>query len=587
MDMPTPSEVAAVLQELDVPKPLRGQFFMGFQVEWEHAHTVDYDLLTVGKIVLDHLEEDPKYYTKLRKIHKEARKNPMRQPEDREGFRFAVIEHEKPDGAFKGRIILAAYDTEGQMLAWIGALPARTKPYNDLLGLHEWNMEPQDKAWEVGQSHAWEDGWGPLMYEALVVFLAQKGYSGWLLNDPNCTSREARAVWKKFSEREDVDFIELPTEKDHPPRFAIRARPELLARREKLVKKPDTDRIRKRLVKLFLRDADESGIYDDTAIVPRKNPFIPKTQFYGKSARYKEQEGGFHVADEESYAIPYAQQKWETSPFRSFGSRLKFGAVEFPVILKLDVTGIPMLADIDARRAAVVISQTYGHDYEYFESNAEALSEESNTPNIAVGDNALNTLFSEFSITSPPVGIQRLYSMNLGQGAYEKIVAIGERLRFDDDLPLSDNEEALLVEAFGQARIMVPVSDARLLEVRYMSPYFPTVVEESQFEEPDDEDEYEYRARNEAVLKALEEGYNFVEVDNPNQNPYTQLAWRRTSEEVPMGFEVPKAKKVMYHGTSLSNLLRAAPWLASKLAPPPRPQKGGIRGLVRAMKKEK
>jgi len=574
MDMPTPSEVAAVLQELDVPKPLRGQFFMGFQVEWEHAHTVDYDLLTVGKIVLDHLEEDPKYYTKLRKIHKEARKNPMRQPEDREGFRFAVIEHEKPDGAFKGRIILAAYDIEGRMLAWIGALPARTKPYNELLGLREWNMEPQDKAWEVGQTHAWEDGWGPLMYEALVVFLAQKGYSGWLLNDPHCTSREARAVWKKFSEREDVDFIELPAEKDHHPRFAIRARPELLARREKLVKKPDTDRIRKRLVKLFLRDADESGIYDDTAIVPRKNPFVPKTQFYGKSARYKEQEGGFHVADEESYAIPYAQQKWETGPF---------GNVDFPVIIKIDATGIPMLADIDARRVAVVIFQTYEYDYEYFESSADELAEEPNTPSIAVGDSSLNTLFSEFSITSTPVGIQRLYSMNLGQGAYEKIVAIGERLRFDDDLPLSDSEEALLVEAFGQARIMVPVSDARLLEVRYMSPYFSTVVEESQFEEPDDEDgEEDYY-----VLRALEEGYNFVEVDNPNQDPYTQLAWVRTAQEVPMGFELPKAKKVMYHGTSLSNLLRAAPWLASKLAPPPMPQKGGIRGLVRAMKKEK
>jgi len=50
---------------------------MGFEVEWEHAHTVDYDLLTVGKIVLDHLKEDPRYYTKLRKVHRE---NPMPRP---------------------------------------------------------------------------------------------------------------------------------------------------------------------------------------------------------------------------------------------------------------------------------------------------------------------------------------------------------------------------------------------------------------------------------------------------------------------------------------------------------------------------
>jgi len=568
MDMPTPSEVAAVLQELDVPKPLRGQFFMGFQVEWEHAHTVDYDLLTVGKIVLDHLEENPKYYTKLRKIHRE---NPMRQPEDREGFRFAVIEHERPDGAFKGRIILAAYDDAGRMLAWIGAVPARTKPYNEMLGLHEWNIEPQDKAWEVGQTHAWEDGWGPLMYEALIVFLVQKGYSGWLLNDPHCTSREARAVWQKFSQREDVDFIELPA-RDHHPRFAIRARPELLARREKLVKKPDTDRIRKRLVKAFLKSADETGVYDTTI---RQNPFLPKVDFYGQSSRFKEWEGGFHVADTLETAVPYAQQKWKTGPF---------GERDFPVIVELDVTGFPILADIDARRAALGLFRdaVTGVDNLFeFLDRVEQIAEIPRTPeDFQVGDNADSALFSCFSISNNPVAAARVLGADFTEQDFALFYQIGEKLlREGEEAPLSREEDEFLVAVFGQARFMVPITDARILRVLYMAPYFPTVVFEEQFDE-------EAYGGDAAVLEAADEGYNFVEIDYPEQSPSTSIAWQRPVEDLPMGFEAPVPKRTMYHGTSLSNLLRAAPWLSSKLAPPPSPQKGGIRGLVRAMRKK-
>lgn len=72
---PTASDVAHVAQELRVPKKLAAQFFMGFEVEWEHAHTVHYDPYVVGEIVLDHLAEDPRYYTKLALIHRE---NPAR-----------------------------------------------------------------------------------------------------------------------------------------------------------------------------------------------------------------------------------------------------------------------------------------------------------------------------------------------------------------------------------------------------------------------------------------------------------------------------------------------------------------------------
>lgn len=69
---PTLAEVSPVVAALEVPKHLRAEFLKGFGVEWEHAHTVGYDLMLVGGIVLDHLAEDPHYYRKLQR----ARLNP-------------------------------------------------------------------------------------------------------------------------------------------------------------------------------------------------------------------------------------------------------------------------------------------------------------------------------------------------------------------------------------------------------------------------------------------------------------------------------------------------------------------------------
>lgn len=73
-EMPSAAEVVSIMKRMKVPRPFHTEFLKGYEVEWEHAHTVDYDLLTVGKIVLDHLEEDPKYYTHLAQVHRE---NPL------------------------------------------------------------------------------------------------------------------------------------------------------------------------------------------------------------------------------------------------------------------------------------------------------------------------------------------------------------------------------------------------------------------------------------------------------------------------------------------------------------------------------
>lgn len=46
------------------------EFKMGMKEEMEHAKTVDHDKETIKKIVLDHLREDPKYYSKLGTVMK-------------------------------------------------------------------------------------------------------------------------------------------------------------------------------------------------------------------------------------------------------------------------------------------------------------------------------------------------------------------------------------------------------------------------------------------------------------------------------------------------------------------------------------
>lgn len=61
------SEEDSLLKKLGDPKVDLNQFAVGLKVESEHKKTVGGDMVTVAKIVLDHLAEDPKYYDKLTK----------------------------------------------------------------------------------------------------------------------------------------------------------------------------------------------------------------------------------------------------------------------------------------------------------------------------------------------------------------------------------------------------------------------------------------------------------------------------------------------------------------------------------------
>ena len=51
------------------------QLKQGIEVEMEHAGTVGYDMDTIARIALDHLKEDPTYYTKLQEMEEEFKLN--------------------------------------------------------------------------------------------------------------------------------------------------------------------------------------------------------------------------------------------------------------------------------------------------------------------------------------------------------------------------------------------------------------------------------------------------------------------------------------------------------------------------------
>lgn len=53
---------------VDWKKYNKEQFQVGLGVEMEHSETVGNDMKIVTNIVLDHLDEDPMYYTKLKSI---------------------------------------------------------------------------------------------------------------------------------------------------------------------------------------------------------------------------------------------------------------------------------------------------------------------------------------------------------------------------------------------------------------------------------------------------------------------------------------------------------------------------------------
>jgi hypothetical protein len=136
----------------------------------------------------------------------------------------------------------------------------------------------------------------------------------------------------------------------------------------------------------------------------------------------------------------------------------------------------------------------------------------------------------------------------------EEIVSIVHEILEGDISP------SLVADIFGQRRYEEDVSDRRLVEVYFMKPFWPWVMDDYQTEE-------------EAFDKLDEVGFNVLgleEVYSYSLNPTFTKVWDRSKiplkEEQQLvfdGFLKPHLSptQIQYHGTSYKNLISAAPWI--------------------------
>jgi len=289
------------------------------------------------------------------------------------------------------------------------------------------------------------------------------------------------------------------------------------------------------------------------------NDFLARPErFSGTPAGLRHQLPGFHTARIMDTAVTYAQLKVDDSRTDDEGIE------EWPVIIGVDMSGLKPLPDIDGVRMAQeaaeiaknVINEfkqsqgrTWGRkreslveelqdEYEYGESDSD------DTPRH--GDSVLRELFKQSAshIEKDPRGalIDRANSKT-DPDAWLKGVAKG-KITTADILAMS-----------GQFRYEQNVPSSRIVEVWYMQPFWPELFDIY-------EDGCEKRV---AELEA--KGWNVVDLDSAYSNSISESTTSVWSSG-------KKPKRLEYHGTSLNNLISAAPEILMKLPKPPPPFEG-------------
>lgn len=315
----------------------------------------------------------------------------------------------------------------------------------------------------------------------------------------------------------------------------------------------------------------------------RKNPFHAFAKFKGRAARLRAWEGGFHTALHRDLTIPYAQMKWDNDPD------------DYPVILTFAMNGMRAFADIDSRRAAEMfyehckLAQYHvGRDDvepdQILESLAFDTEEEDSEEWHNSGDEALNSMWKLSGSSSVRINAlrQAVQYINNSGLKLEHMYDLGQRIAKDEKVGLDDQDEEMLIEAFGQCRYLSDVPDERLVKVEYMAPFFSQVID------PDgDEDE--------TIEEAAQAGYAFVETDRTELDETRTTAWERKISELPLFGDRsnwklygagPFKPRLEFHGTSLKNLLMAAPRLADELEEVPSPCMSTVDEIVETLRSE-
>lgn len=268
-----------------------------------------------------------------------------------------------------------------------------------------------------------------------------------------------------------------------------------------------------------------------------KNPLMSRPKAHaGRSARFKSWEGGFHTGREDQ-VYAYAQQKWESA-----------ADGDVPVILTLDMGGLRPRADIDSRRACVMVFESVYPEVvgELTEKRAAELAREwryhdqEYVPETR--DTAIDALFG---LTSPSTSVAA-WSM-LTDVDEETVMLLWQayrKLSVSEKAELSLQEDWILIDVFGQAAYFdEEIGDERVVGVRYMAPFFRYVLPE---DPADDDEEEAVRMNEDAGFSILTEGRGTPRprlVDVVRTEPWDRKRGGTTE----------------FHGTVLTNFLAACP----------------------------
>lgn len=257
---------------------------------------------------------------------------------------------------------------------------------------------------------------------------------------------------------------------------------------------------------------------------------------------------GFHTGSSLSICQPYAQAKVLDYLPDTWGKELQRHVMrDYPVIVELDMHGLPFEIDYDAAnwfndavQAAISESEDYDDLYSYLDF---AATEEE------MPETMIEALFY-LSGAKPDRAVYNLRDWLQNQkDPYEAFARVKK-----DGIP-----DDLLAQVSGQFRYTQDVPTGRIVAVNYIRPVFDYLF--PHYDDP----EWHF----DKVIERIESlGYDTVTLENvydgsevltvAHRIGMTKL-WREADQ------------RIEFHGTSLSNLLAAAPELEGLLPTPPPP----------------
>jgi hypothetical protein len=258
---------------------------------------------------------------------------------------------------------------------------------------------------------------------------------------------------------------------------------------------------------------------------------------------------GFHTGVSMSVCQPYAQAKVDVFAPDSWGKELKRHVMrDYPVILELDMQGLPFEPDYDAARwfnDAIQQAISESDDFDALDSHLDFAATEEEQPG-----SMLEALFY-LSGANPD---RAVYSLRDWLQQHPDPDAAFAKIK-KDGLP-----DELLAQVSGQFRYTEDVPTGRIVAVHYVQPVFNYL-----FPHYEDADYH-----HDKIIERIEAaGYGTVSLADVYDS-HEVLTVVRTVDVSPKLFPVEN-QRIEFHGTSWRNLMAAAPELVDVLPLPPKP----------------